>query len=132
MWDTSWIWKKDKPMMEFESYSYKPDDIKSRYMILMDLLDLWEDGIMLLNRQMDYSPNKQTAMKIMELEIAVKMLKTQIEVMCGYKRFSDRYGVITGFDEKPENIKGGRGTELKDRTPWKDKKDNDEGDLLNA
>ena len=82
MWPVD-IWKKS--MLEFESYTQKPDDIKSRYVIYTELLELWEDALVLLNRQYDYSPSKIMMTKIEEMEIAIKMLKTQIDVMCNYK-----------------------------------------------
>jgi hypothetical protein len=131
MWCNGWVWRKDS-VMELESYTQKPDNVGSRYVHYTELLELWEDALVLLIRQDEYSHSTKLKDQIAIMEASIKTLKTQIDVMCGYKRID--YGLRYAVDNSTSEAKGGRGTPLKrdDQSHWHDKNDEEDGGLVNA
>ena len=100
-------------MLEFESYDLKPVDIGTRYLHYRQLMDLWEDAIVMLERQNTYSPNKSIRDNINNIEISLEVLKTQIDVMCQFKAYD--YKTKYKIDNCRTTEEGGRGTALKEQ-----------------
>jgi hypothetical protein len=70
---------------EFRSYTQKPDDVGTRYLHYRQLVSLLEDAVALLERQHGWAPNKITQENILKLKITVDIIKTQIDVITGYR-----------------------------------------------
>jgi hypothetical protein len=60
----------------------KPTDAGTRYNHYRELLDLWDDGVVVLKRYP--SKSQSEAEKLAQLEAATSLLRKQIDIMTGY------------------------------------------------
>jgi hypothetical protein len=89
-------------------------DVGTRYLHMVQLLEMWENGLVVLSGH----PTLSTANVLLkpQLEAGVELLRTHIDTMANVKDFLRYQYATLSVNPDPTKILGGRGTELVD---WK-------------
>lgn len=88
------------------------EDVGTRYLHMVQLLEMWENGLVVLNGHPTLS-TENVKMKP-QLEHGIELLRNHIDTMANVKDFLKYKYATMSVNPDPTKILGGRGTELKD------------------